>query len=170
MEHIVGVDNNLLIKWKLLRNDGKPFGVKQYACRLFVLTARGRDEIESFSVSGPDNNIISWEMNDWNKRFIGECSLALSITRKGKQVARVEYRDAFRVSHRSPKDCDCAQVLELSSFVNVIHPEELTGNVTVLFPEFEVRDDMHLYLLGSTDQYASNFTLDESGHLIYNNN
>lgn len=169
MEHIVGVDNSLLLKWKLLRNDGKPFSVEQYACRLYVLTARGRDEIESFSVSGTDKNIISWEMNNWNKRFIGECSLALSITRKGKQVARVEYRDAFRVSHRSPKDCDCTQVLELSSFVNVIHPEELTGTFTVLFPTFEVRDDMHLYMKGSTEQYNGNFSLEDNGHLIYNN-
>lgn len=169
MEHIVGVDNNLLIKWKLLRNDGKPFSVKQYACRLFVLTARGRDEIASFSVSGPDNNIVSWEMNNLSLRFIGSCSLALSITKKGKQVARVEYRDAFRVSHRSPKDCDCNQKLELSSFVNIIHPEEIADSVTVLFPTFEVRDDMHLYMLGSTDQYNTNFSLDENGHLIYSN-
>ena len=143
--------------------------MKQYACRLFVLTARGRDEIASFSVSGPDNNIISWEMNNWSLRFIGSCSLALSVTRQGKQVARVEYRDAFRVSHRSPKDCDCNQRLELSSFVNIIHPEEMADTVTVLFPTFEVRDDMHLYMLGTTDQYSSNFSLDENGHLIYNN-
>lgn len=169
MEHIVGVDNSLLIKWKLLRNDGKPFSVEQYACRLFVLTARGRDEIASFGVSGPDKNIISWEMNNRGLRFIGECSLALSISRKGRQVARVEYRDAFRVSHRSPKDCDCNQVLEISSFVNVIHPEELAGTINVIFPSFEVRDDMHLYLLGTTDQYASNFALDGDGHLIFNN-
>jgi hypothetical protein len=170
MEHIVGVDNSLLVKWKLLRNDGKPFSVEQYACRLFVLTSRGRDEIANFSVSGPDKNIVSWQMNDLDLRFIGSCSLAMSINRRGKEIARVEYRDAFRVSHRSPKDCDCNQRLEISSFVNVIHPEELTGNLTVLFPEFEIDDNMHLIMLANTDQFNSNFTLDERGHLFYQNN
>ena len=169
MENIVGVDNNLLIKWKLLRNDGKPFSVEHYACRLFVLTARGRDEIATFSVSGPDKNIISWEMNNMSLRFIGSCSLALSIIGKGKQVARVEYRDAFRVSHRSAKNCDCNKKLELSSFVDILHSENAAGTVTVLFPTFDVRDNMHLYMLGSTDMANTNFSLDENGHLIYSN-
>jgi len=170
MENIVAIDNNLLIKWRLLRNDSRPFCLDHYSCRLFVITPRGRDEIASFSVSGEDKNILSWQMNNKQLRFLGSCTLSVSITGKGKEVARVEYRDAFRVSQRSPKNCDCNKKLELTSFVDVLHPEMTEGNITVLFPSFEVRDNMHLYMVGDTDAYNSNFELDEQGHLIYKNN
>lgn len=170
MEHIVGIDNNLLIKWKLLRNDGNPFPVDQYACRLFVMTARGRTEIKDFSISGTDSNIVSWEMNDKQLRFVGTASLAMSIMRKGRQIASVEHREAFRVAHHPGKNCDCNQTLEISSFVNILHPEEVAGTVTVLFPSFEVDENMHLHMIGATEQYNSNFELEENGHLIYKNN
>lgn len=170
MENIVAIDNNLLIKWRLLRNDSKPFNLEHYACRLFVLTPRGRDEIASFSVSGEDMNILSWQMNNTQLRFLGSCTLSASITGRGREIARVEYRDAFRVSHRSSRNCDCNKTLQLTSFVDVLHPELEEGNLTVLFPAFEVRENMHLYMVGDTAAYNNNFEIDQHGHLIYKNN
>lgn len=170
MENIVGINNNLLLKWKLLSNDGNPFPVDGYALKLYVITGRGRSEVKSFSVSGIDKNIVSWEMNIRDLRFLGSGTLSMSILRKGRQVATVEHRDAFRVISRNTRNCDCAQTLEISSFVNVLHPEDIAGAINVIFPTFEVQDNMHLIMKGTTEQYNSNFELDDNGHLIYKNN
>ena len=170
MENIVGINNNLLIKWKLLSNDGSPFPVDGYALELYVVTGRGRSRVKSFSVSGDDNNMVSWEMNIRDLRFLGSGSLSMVILRKGRQVATVEYRNAFRVISQNHRFCDCTQILELSSFVNVLHPEDLSGAFNVIFPSFEVKEDMHLYMSGTTEQYNSNFELTDEGHLIFKNN
>ena len=170
MENIVGINNNLLIKWKLLYNDGSPFPVDGYALELYVVTGRGRSRVKSFSVSGDDNNMVSWEMNIRDLRFLGSGSLSMVILRKGRQVATVEYRNAFRVISQNHRFCDCTQILELSSFVNVLHPEDLSGAFNVIFPSFEVKEDMHLYMSGTTEQYNSNFELTDEGHLIFKNN
>lgn len=169
MENIVGINNNLLIKWKLLSNDGEPFPVDGYALEINVITPRGRQKVNSFSVSGEDSNIVSWEVNIRDLRFLGSGSLSMVINRKGKQVATVEYRNAFRVISQTTRYCDCTQTVELSSFVNVLHPEELAGAINVIFPSFEVREDMHLYMSGTTEQYNSNFELTDEGHLVYKN-
>ena len=170
MEQIIGIDNNILVKWTLLRNDGSPFPIDRYTSRLWVKTPRGRNEIRSFSITGVDSNIVSWEMNNAQLRFIGGASLAMSILRKGLQIASVEYRDAFRISHRSNRSCDCVQVINLSSFVNILHPEEVPNAINVLFPTFEVElPSLHLHMKGTTEAYNSNFELDESGHLVFTN-
>ncbi len=171
MENIVGFNNNLLIKWKLLQNDGNPFPVDGYACKLYVSSGRGRSEVKSFSVSGLDKNIVSWEMNIPEMRFLGSCSLFMSIYRKGRQVASVERRDAFRVITGNVRNCDCVQKLEISSFVNILHPEDIAGAINVIFPTFEIDEtDMHLHMKGTTEQFNSNFELDDDGHLKFKNN
>ncbi len=170
MENIVGFNNNLLVKWKLLKNDGKPFSVNMYSCKLYVLSGRGRTEVKGFSVTGLDSNIVSWEMNIPQMRFLGSCSLSMSIYRRGRQVATVERRDAFRVISGNVRHCDCVQTLELSDFVNILHPEEIPGTVNVIFPTFEIDEtDMHLHMKGSTEQYNSNFEIGDDGHLRYIN-
>ena len=170
MTQLIGIDNNLLVQWTLLRNTGKPFPVNEYAIRIFVNTPRGRNEIEEFNISGADNNIVSWQMNNRELRFLGNASLRMSIIRRGQQIATVEERDAFTLSRRSPKGCDHTQIVNVTSFVNVLHPELVADQVAVLFPSFEVDENLHLWLHGSSEAYASNFMLDENGHLRFVNN
>lgn len=169
MENIIGFNNNVLIKWRLLRNDGQPFPLDQVLCKICAITGRGRTEIKSFSISGADSNIVSWQMNNRELRFLGSCSLAMSIVRRGLQIATVEYRNAFQVTSRAMRNCGCVQTVELTSFVNVLHPESVPGSVNVLFPTFEIGPDMHLYLKSDTEQYLHNFELAPNGHLLYKN-
>lgn len=169
MENIVGYNNNVLIKWRLLRNDGQPFPIEQLSCNIYVITGRGRTEVKSFSISGTDHNIVSWQMNNRELRFLGTCSLAMNIARRGLQIASVEYRNAFQITSRALKDCDCVQTVELTSFVNVLHPDCTSGDVNVLFPTLEIGPDMHLYLKGNTEQYMRNFELTKDGHLLFKN-
>ena len=169
MENIVGYNNNLLVKWRLLGNDGSPFPVDCYFCKVLVGTGVGRTEVKSFSVTGEDKNIVSWEMNMAGFRFIGSGSLWMDIYRKGLRVASVEYRDAFRIVKGGATSCDCVQTLSLTSFVNVLHPDKVEGSVNVLFPHLEVGDDMHLHLVSDTELYNSNFELADNGHLIFKN-
>lgn len=170
MENLIGIDNNILVNWTLLRTSGKPFPVDGLYLRIFVSTPRGRDEIRNFSISGENNNIVSWEMNNGTLRFLGQASLTMSILREGLQIATVEAKNAFSVSRRSPRRCDCTQKVNLTSFVNVLHEETAGGTVNVLFPTFELGDDMHLYLKGTTEQYSHSFELGADGHLRYTNN
>ena len=168
MENLIPINNNALFKWRLLRNDGSPFAVDLYSCKLAVMMGRGRTAIKSFSITGPDKNILSWELDFSQMHFIGNCSLSAVIMRKGIMIASVEKRDAFRVVANSRRSCDCTQTIELTSFVNIIHDvEDDDKQLTVLFPTFEVDDNMHLHIKGTTDQHTTNFSLDEEGHLIY---
>ena len=167
MENLIPINNNALFKWRLLRNDGSPFAVDLYSCKLSVFMGRGRTAIKNFTVTGPDNNILSWELDFRQMHFIGNCSLSVVIMRKGIMIASVEYRDAFRVVANARRRCDCTQTIELSSFVNIIHEvDDDDSQVAILFPTFQVYDDMHLHVMGTTDQSAIRFDLDEEGHLI----
>ena len=168
MENLVGINNNVLFNWRLLENDGSPFSVDLYSCKLFVIMGRGRTSVNSFTISGENQNIISWELDFSQMHFIGNCSLSLIIMRKGVMVASVEKRDAFRVVSSSRRRCDCVQTIDLTSFVNVIHgKDDKTDAITLFFPSFEVDDNMHLHVKGSTDEFSNSFSLDASGHLIY---
>ena len=170
MEHLVGINNNVLVKWRLLRDNGRPFPVDEYALRISVIAPRGRSEIKRFSITGSDNNIVSWEMNNQELRFLGGATLVMSILRRGLQIATVECRNAFAISKRSGRGCDCEQVIEISSFVHILHPEAVSGQVAVIFPSFELDENMHLWLKGSTEAYSSNFSLGQDGHLYFENN
>lgn len=168
MENLVGMNNNVLFRWRLLRNNGDPFPVDTYACRLSLMMGRGRTDIKSFNISGENRNIISWELDFSQMHFIGNCSLSAILMRKGIMIASVEKRDAFRIVAQSRRRCDCVQEIELTSFVNIIHDvKDDPDGTTVLFPTFEVDDNMHLHLKGTTEQHTANFALDEDGHLIY---
>ena len=167
MENFVGINNNLLVRWRLLKNDGKPFAVDTYICKVTVFTGRGRVDVQNFSITGTDRNIISWEMNIPDFRFLGNGSVVVNIFRKGRQVARAEQRDAFRVFAKDVRHCDCVQTLDVTSFVNILHPEETIDKVNVMFPSFEVDEHMHLHLKGDTELYYSDFTLGSDGHLYF---
>lgn len=170
MEKLVGKNNNLLVKWRLLKNDGAPFAIDGIICKPVVVTGRGRSEVKSFSISGADKNIVSWVMNVGELRFVGSATLRIVMLSRGLQVAQVEQKHAFRVVPGNARECDCTQILELTSFVNVLHPECVPGAVNILFPTLEVDENMHLILSGDTEQYAGNFSLDEEdGHLFFNN-
>ena len=171
MENLVGISNNVLIKWNLYHNGGNPFPVDEYDLKLFVITGRGRTEVKSFSITGEDKNIVSFQVNIPCKRFLGAGSIVLSIVREGLQIATVEHRDVFRVIYAGLQNGPCgANEFEFNSFVNVLHPEYITGTFNLIFPEFEVRDDMHLYMMADSELYNHNFSLDEeTGELIYKN-
>lgn len=169
-EQFIGTNNNLLVRWRLLKNDGRPFAVDSYLCKVTVVTGRGRVEVTNFSVTGTDRNIITWEMNIPNFRFLGSGTVTVNIFRKGRQVARAEQRDAFRVLASTVRHCDCLQQLDLTSFVNILHPEETVDSVNVMFPSFEVDEHMHLRMKGDTELYYSDFSLGEDGHLYFNYN
>ena len=168
MENLIPINNNALFKWRLLRNDGSPFAVDLYSCRLSVIMGRGRTAIKTFSITGPDNNILSWELDFRQMHFIGNCSLFAVIMRKGIMIASVEARDAFRVVANARRKCDCTQTVELTSFVNVIHEVgDDAKELVAIFPTFEVDENMHLHVKGVADQHVANFSLDEEGHLNY---
>lgn len=169
MENIVGINNNLLIKWTLLRNDGEPFPLSECMCRIFITSGRGRSEVREFSVTGVDKNIVSWETNIPTMHTLGQCSVSMEILRKGRQIAKADVRDAFRIVSSSPKGCDCRQRIELFSFVSVLHPDEVPGAVNVLFPKLEVDENMHLHISGDTENFNSNFEMDQNGHLLFHN-
>ena len=170
MDNFVGAHNNMLVRWRLLRNNGKPFNVSEYALNIILGTPRGRSEIREFNVTGIDKNIVNFELTAPQLFFLGSASLSMSMRKGGLQVAAVTELNAFKVGRELQHHCDCAQVVELTSFVNVLHPEEDTGNLKVLFPSFSVNDDMHLILHGEVGEaYDSNFDLNEHGHLIFDN-
>ena len=169
MEQLIGIDNNVRVEWLLLKATGKPFPVNECALRIWVTTPRGRSEIKSFTITGKDHNLIIFNVNNPHLRFLGGASLKMSILRGGLEIADVEERNAFGISRRSSRGCDCNQVVHLKSYVNILHPEEVPGAVTVLFPTLHVDDNMHLILEGTTDAYDSNFSLEE-GHLFFDNN
>ena len=159
-----------LIEWRLLRDDGSPFPIDSYGLRAAITNGRGRLKVERFTVTGTDNNVLCIELDPGQLFMPGYHSISLDIAKCGRPVARAEYKNAFRVTSGYERHCDCQQKVRLTSYVNILHPESVGGEVTVLFPRFEIDpEDMHLHLLGTTDQYTSNFELSEDGHLLFKN-
>lgn len=166
MENFVGYNKSILVKWKLMDSDGKPFPVDGFFCKVYVSTGVGREEIKHFDITGADKNVVSWKMSGGVMHFVGSGSLWVDIYRCGLKIAFAERRNAFRVV----KEGDCARVLLLESVVTVLHPEEIPGAINVLFPKMEIHpDDMHLYLVAETEAYNSNFKLNADGHLTFKN-
>lgn len=149
------------VRWRLQRNNGKPFPLDNYRLSLTVFSVRGRVVVEKFNITGCDKNILVWEMDAKGLSHLGQCSLELGIFRNGVKVAMVAYKDAFSFFGNP--------LIELKSFVTILAPERIPNFVNVLFPKMHVDDDMHLIMKGTCERFQSNFRLEENGHLIFNN-
>lgn len=169
MENIVGINNNLLVKCTLMRPDGEPFPLNECVCRVFITSARGRSEVKDYSISGTDKNVVSWETNIPSMHALGRCSILIEILRKGRQIAKVEDKDAFRITSGPAYGREGAQRLSRFLFVNVLHADEVPGAVNVIYPKLEVDEGMHLRLKGDTERFEHNFSLGEDGHLLFHN-
>lgn len=170
MEQLIGIDNSTLIRWTLLKADGRPLPVMGYTLRIWISAPRGRSEILNFSVTGADSNIVCFEINNPKLRFLGAASFQMSILRDGKQIAGVEARNALTLSRRSPRGCDCNQTVDIHSYVTLIHPEDALTGVNINFPTFEIDENMHLIMKANDDAFINNFELDEEdGHLYFTN-
>lgn len=170
MENIIDWHKKTTVEWTLLRSDGKAFSASAYGLCLFLLTGRGRTAIKRFTVNGTNLNVLKFDFDNNQLPFPGWYSLHLDIIKDGRKVGEARQINAFHVCPCSDgmPNCGCeVQRVCLTSQVTLNH--ECCSGGNILYPQFVVKDDMHLYLVGDTEAMAESFSLDSlNGHLIYN--
>ncbi len=97
MNQFVRGEKDITILWHILKVDGSPLDLGEYEYDMMVFTGRGCIGRMTTSVSGLNNNVVSWLFKKEEQAFNGMYSLRIVLRKDGVRFCQIDYHNAFVV-------------------------------------------------------------------------
>ena len=89
--------SDLLVRWAIVRSDGKPFPLTDYSLEISYSAGRVKDFVLSTEIISVEDNAVCWTIHGSRLSFVGPYSVKMKLFKDGESNATLSINNAFNV-------------------------------------------------------------------------
>lgn len=89
--------NDLLVRWAVVKPDGKPFPLTDFSLEVSYSAGRARDVVLSSEILSVEDNAVCWTIPGNRLSFVGPYSTRMKLYKDKQLCSTLSVGDAFNI-------------------------------------------------------------------------